>query len=160
MPNYTEQEQRNIDTLNQLFEGPAEFDRIGIFAPDAVWWNGLPHIGNPPGQTEHRGIEAIARLMSGSGSPGNLDRGIDAYRLETNRFEDVVVLADGDYVVRQHTQRSIAQSGREYCNVYCFVVKFNAGGKIVYVTEHWNTWYAQRFLLDNWTLEPAHPLEA
>ncbi len=160
MPHYTEQEQRNIHTLNQLFEGPPEFDRVGIFHPEAVWWNGLPHIGNPPGQTEHRGIDAIVALMSGSGRSDNLHRGVDAYRLETIRYEDVVVLADGDYVVRQHTQRSATHSGRDYCNVYCFVVKFNAEGKIVYLTEHWNTWHAQRFLLDNWTLEPAHPVEA
>jgi len=28
------------------------------------------------------------------------------------------------------------------------------------LTEHWNTWHAERFLLDQWRLEPAHPLGA
>ena len=90
---------------------------------DAVWWNGLPHINSPPGNTEFRGIEAITALMASSGSPDNLARGVDAYDLATTTFEDVVVLADGDFVVRQHTQRSKTHSGRDYCNVYCFVVK-------------------------------------
>ena len=123
MPNYTEQEARNIHTVNQLFEGDADFDRVAIFDADAVWWNGLPHINSPPGNTEFRGIEAITALMASSGSPDNLARGVDAYDLATTTFEDVVVLADGDFVVRQHTQRSKTHSGRDYCNVYCFVVK-------------------------------------
>ena len=118
MPVYTDIEQLRIDTVNQLFEGPAEFDRLAIFDRDAVWWNGLPQIGNPPGST---------------------------------------VLADGDYVVRQHTQRSTTLMGRDYCNVYCFVIRFNDDNRITYVTEHWNTWYAHKFLLENWQLEPAHP---
>ncbi len=157
MPNYTAEESRNIHTVNQLFEGDASFDRLAIFDEDAVWWNGLPHINSPPGNTEFRGIDAIRALMTSSGDPGNLARGIDAYDLSTNVYEDVVVLADGDFVVRQHTQRSKTHSGRDYCNVYCFVVKFNAAGKIVYLTEHWNTWYAHKVLLDNYPLEPAHP---
>ena len=157
MPTYTEQEARNIHTVNQLFEGDADFDRVAIFDTDAVWWNGLPHINSPPGNTEFRGIEAITALMASSGSPDNLARGVDAYDLATTTFEDVVVLADGDFVVRQHTQRSKTHSGRDYCNVYCFVVKFNAAGKITYLTEHWNTWYAHKFLLENYNLEPAHP---
>lgn len=157
MPVYTEQEQLRIDTVNQLFEGPAEFDRLAIFDQHAVWWNGLPQIGNPPGSTEHKGIAAIAALMGGANSASNLDRGVDAYDLSKTYFEDVVVLADGDYVVRQHTQRSKTLSGRDYCNVYCFVIRFNQDNKITYVTEHWNTWYAHKFLLDNWQLEPAHP---
>lgn len=157
MPLYTEGETYRINIVNQLFEGPAEFDRLAIFDENAVWWNGLPHIGNPPGNTEHKGIAAIAKLMGGSGDRSNLDRGVDAYDLSTNRFDDIVVLADGDYVVRQHTQRSKTHGGRDYCNVYCFVIKFNQADKITYITEHWNTWYAKKFLLDNWQLEPAHP---
>ncbi|MEZ5571057.1 MAG: hypothetical protein R3E64_03450 [Halioglobus sp.] len=156
MSHYTAQQQRNIDTVNNLFEADASYDRISIFVRDAVWWNGLPHVANN-GATEHKGIDAIIRLMSGSGDPSNLKNGIDAYDLTTNRFEDVLVLADGDFVVRQHTQKSKTHSGRDYCNVYCFVVKFNDEGKIIYLTEHWNTWHAHRFLLDNFHLEPAHP---
>ena len=86
MPDYTEQEQRNIDTLTALFEADASYDRVGIFDENATWWNGLPQIGNPPGQTEHKGIEAIVKLMSGSQDAGNLDRGVDAYDLSTTEF--------------------------------------------------------------------------
>ncbi len=157
MPNYTEQEQRNIDALTGLFEGDEHFDRVGLFDEDAVWWNGLPQIGNPRGQTEHRGIEAIIKLMSGSQDGSNLDRGVDAYDLSTTHFTDVVTLADGEHVVRQHTQHSKTLKGRDYRNVYCFVARFNAAGKITYLTEHWNTWYAHKVLLDNWEPEPAHP---
>ena len=157
MPKYSERESKNIEIVNSIFEGPPEFNRLDVFADDAVWWNGLPHIGSPPGNTEHRGKEAIGRLMAGSQNADNLARGIDSYDLSTNVFEDVVVLADDDFVVRQHTQRSKTLRGRDYCNVYCFVVKFDEEHKIISLTEHWNTWYAHKMLLENWELEPAHP---
>ncbi len=157
MPRYTDTETLHIDIVTRIFEGPPDFDRLSVFAEDAVWWNGLPHIGSPPGNTEHRGREAIGKLMAGSRDAGNFSRGVDAYDLSTTVFEDVLVLADGDYVVRQHTQRSTTLRGRDYCNVYCFVFRFNAEHQIEHLTEHWNTWYAHKMLLENWDLEPAHP---
>jgi hypothetical protein len=42
--------------------------------------------------------------------------------------------------------------------VYCFVFRFNDEGKIQYLTEHWNTWYAHKVLFNNFEVEPAHPL--
>jgi len=157
MANYTPSEQRNIEAVNSLFEGPADFDRLGLFAPDAVWWNGLPFLPSNPGQTEHRGIKAIAAILGGSGQehPGT---GIDSYDLATNRFEDLVILADGDFVVRQHTMHSTTLRGKAYTNVYCFVFRFDDDGKIIYLTEHWNTWHAKQVLFDNFAVEPAHPL--
>jgi ketosteroid isomerase-like protein len=156
VPRYTEQEQRNIDTVNAIFEAGPEFDRASAFDADAVWWNGLPKLPGAPGTTEHRGIAAIRRILGGSGRP-HPGTGVDSYDLATNRFSDVLVLADGDYVVRQHTQHSKTLAGRDYRNVYCFVFRFGADGKVVYLTEHWNTWYANKVLFENWALEPAHP---
>lgn len=153
---HTPHERRNIENVRAIFEAGPEFDRLAAFADDAVWWNGLPRVG-APGATEHRGKEAIARILGGAGT----DRralGVDAYDLTTTRYEDVVVLADGDWVVRQHTMRAVTHGGRDYANVYCFVFRFDDAGLIRYLTEHWNTWHAERFLLDQWTLEPAHPL--
>src|SRR4029079_5536426 len=69
-----------------------------------------------------------------------------------------VVLADGDWVVRQHTMHARTHGGRSYTNVYCFVFRFDQAGRVLYLTEHGNTWHAERFLLDQWSLEPAHPL--
>ena len=69
----------------------------------------------------------------------------------------MLVLADEDYVVRQHTQHSLTLGGRDYRNAYCFVFRFNEVGKIRYLTEHWNTWYAHRVLFENFPVEPAHP---
>jgi ketosteroid isomerase-like protein len=157
MPTYSAQEQRNIDTVTAMFEAGRELDRSTLFADDATWWNGLPLLPSQYGQTEHHGIDAIRGILGGSGRahPGT---GIDSYDLSTNRFTDVVVLADGDYVVRQHTQHSVTLGGQPYRNVYCFVFRFNAGGKIQYLTEHWNTWYAHRVLFDNFEVEPAHPV--
>ena len=109
------------------------------------------------GQTEHKGIEAIRGILAASGRP-HPGTGVDSYDLATNRFSDVVVLADGDFVVRQHTQHSTTLGGQPYRNVYCFVFRFNTEGKIQYLTEHWNTWYAHRVLFDNFEMEPAHPL--
>ena len=157
MPTYTESEQRNIATVNSMFEAGRELDRATLFADDAVWWNGLPRIPGNVGRTEHRGIDQIRNILRGSGQPHE-GTGIDSYDLSTNVFSDVLVLADGDFVVRQHTQTSTTLGGRHYRNVYCFVFRFDADGKIAYLTEHWNTWYAAKVLFDNFDVEPAHPL--
>lgn len=150
-------EARNVATVNTMFEAGPELDRSTLFAEDAVWWNGLPLLPGAPGQTEHRGIEAIRAILGSSGRP-HPGTGIDSYDLSTNRFSDVVVLADGNWVVRQHTQTSTTLGGRPYRNVYCFVFCFDDEGKIAYLTEHWNTWYAERVLFNNFAMEPAHPL--
>lgn len=152
----TDAERRNIETVNAMFEAGRELDRSTLFAEDAVWWNGLPLLPGNVGETEHRGIEAIRRILGGSGRP-HPGTGIDSYDLATNRFTDVVVLADGDYVMRQHTQHSTTLGGKPYRNVYCFVFRFDAEGKIQYLTEHWNTWYAHKVLFENFPVEPAHP---
>ncbi len=157
MPDYTAQEQANIATVNAMFEAGRELDRATLFADDAVWWNGLPLLPGMVGETEHQGIAEIRKILRGSGQPhGN--SGIDSYDLTTNRFTDVLVLADGDHVVRQHTQHSTTLGGQPYRNVYCFVFRFNGEGKIQYLTEHWNTWYAHKVLFNNFAVEPAHPL--
>jgi ketosteroid isomerase-like protein len=156
VPTYTAVEQRNIDTVNAMFEAGPDLDRATLFADDAVWWNGLPLLPSNPGETEHRGIAAIRGILHGSGRPHE-GTGIDSYDLSTNSFTDVLVLADEDYVVRQHTQHSLTLGGRDYRNAYCFVFRFNEVGKIRYLTEHWNTWYAHRVLFENFPVEPAHP---
>jgi ketosteroid isomerase-like protein len=159
MPAYTPEEQRNIDSVNKMFGGRAKdptFDPSTLFADDAIWWNGLPLLPGNVGETEHKGIEAIRSIFRGSGQahPGT---GIDSYDRSTTTYSDVLVLADGDYVVRQHTMQAKTLGGRDYRNVYCFVFRFNPKGKIVYLTENWNTWYAHRVLFDNFAVEPAHP---
>lgn len=153
---YSERERRNLESVRKLMAPPPGFDPSTLFAEDAVWWNGLPRLHAPGGSCEHRGIEAIRRLMSGAGT----DRrhlGIDAYDLSTVRYEDVVEIVDGDRVVRQQTMHARTQAGRDYCNVYCFVFQFDAGGRIAYLTEHWNTWWADRFLFDQRAPAPPQP---
>jgi len=157
MGRYSETEGRNLRVVRQMFgevDGPA--DRSALFAPDAVWWNGLPLIPGAEGKTEHRGIEAIRKLLPGSGkSPPR--PGLDRYDMSTARSDDVVMLADGDYVVRQQTFSAKTVGGKDYRNVYCFVFRFDGEGRIKYLTEHWNTWHAYNVLFNNFTLEPAHP---
>lgn len=157
MPSYSEVEQRNLQAVARLFEPPPGFDVGALFADDAVWWNGLPRLSGLEGSTEHRGIAAIRRIL-GAAAADLTHLGIDAYDLSTTRYEDVVVLADGDFVVRQHTMRARTRLGRDYVNVYCFVFRFDVEGRIAHLTEHWNTWWADRFLFDNRAPEPAHPL--
>lgn len=157
MPNYTDDEKRNMEQVDKLFDVSGLSDKSTLFADDAVWWNGLPFIGGRTGQTEHKGIEAIRGILTGAGSAKSGDSGIDAYDLSTVRNEDVVVLADGEFVVRQHTMRAKTHRGQDYTNVYCFVFRFNAEGKIQYLTEHWNTWHAHNVLFNNFNIEPAHP---
>ena len=155
MPNYSPEEARNIDTANSLF-GAEPADKSNLFAEDAVWWNGLPFV-RAAGVTEHKGIEAIREILTGAGRARGDHSGIDAYDLSTARNEDVLVLADGDYVVRQHTFHARTHGGQTYSNVYCFVFRFNAEGRIQYLTEHWNTWHAHNVLFNNFALEPARP---
>ncbi|MBK7948769.1 MAG: nuclear transport factor 2 family protein [Deltaproteobacteria bacterium] len=159
MPIYTPEEQRNIDVTHRLFDTNAKEDKSLLFTEDAVWWNGLPFVG-APGQTEHKGRAAIHGILTGAtGGPSaqKVDRGVDAYNVATIRNEDILILADGDYVVRQHTMHAKTHRGQDYTNVYCFVFRFDASGRIRYLTEHWNTWHAWNVLFNKWKLEPAHP---
>ena len=155
MPHYSEQEKNNIASANSLFDGSCG-DPANLFADDAVWWNGLPRLPGLEGKTEHKGIETIKKILYGAGQD-QPNSGTDSYDLSTNRFTDLLVIADNDYVMRQHTQHSKTNSGKDYKNVYCFVFRSNNQGKIQYLTEHWNTWYANKILLDNWDLDAAHP---
>src|SRR3954454_18789128 len=123
MPTYTATEQRNIDTVNSMFEGPRELDRATLFADDATWWNGLPLLPSNPGETEHKGINAITAILRGSGRP-HAGTGIDSYDVAWNLFSDVLSLPAGSYVVRQHRQPSTTLGGKPYRNVYCFVFRF------------------------------------
>lgn len=159
MPDYTPQETRNMRVVDQLFDTTSGDDKSLLFAEDATWWNGLPFVGDP-GETEHKGRAAIAAILTGS-TAGPTEKkvhsGVDAYDVSTIRNEDVVVLADGDFVVRQHTMRAKTHRGRDYTNVYCFVFRFDDEGRIQYLTEHWNTWHAHNVLFNNFPMEPAHP---
>jgi len=155
MLQYSEQEKNNIASANSLFDGSCG-DPASLFADDAIWWNGLPRLPGLEGKTEHKGIETIKKILYGAGQD-QPNSGTDSYDLSTNRFTDLLVIADNDYVMRQHTQHSKTNSGKDYKKDYCFVFRFNDQGKIQYLTEHWNTWYANKILLDNWDLDAAHP---
>ena len=127
MRDYSDAERRNLETVRQIFEGPPEFDRAEAFREDAVWWNGLPKIPGAEGVTEHRGRDAIRNILEGSSRP-DPDGRVDSYDLSTATYHDVVVMADGDYVLRQHTYRAKTHGGRDYENVYAFVFEFDAAG--------------------------------
>ena len=160
MPRHTPEEERNIAVTERLFDTTNPEDKALLFSEDAVWWNGLPFIGTNPGETEHKGRDAIRAILTGATSgPSEKKRntGTDAYDVSTIRNEDVVLLADGDFVVRQHTMRAKTHGGRDYTNVYCFVFRFDENGLIQYLTEHWNTWHAHNVLFNNFPMEPAHP---
>ena len=156
---YSPTELRNLESVRRMFDPPPGFDVATLFADDAVWWNGLPRLRGLEGSCEHRGIDAIRRILAGAGA--DLRRfGIDAYDLGTVRNEQVLTLADGDHVVRQHNMFAKTRGGRDYSNVYCFVFRFGADGRIAHLTEHWNTWWADRFLFDQLPPDPPHPLPA
>jgi ketosteroid isomerase-like protein len=160
MPNYTPEEQAHIAVTERLFDTTSPDDKSLLFAEDAVWWNGLPFVGGNNGETEHKGRSTIKAILTGSTSGPSEQKtntGVDAYDVSTIRNEDIVLLADGDYVVRQHTMRAKTHGGQDYTNVYCFVFRFNQAGEIQYLTEHWNTWHAHNVLFNNFNLEPAHP---
>jgi ketosteroid isomerase-like protein len=157
MPEYTETELRNLHVVRRfLNEEPPPDDKSELFAEDGVWWNGLALI-HPEGGTEHRGREAIRRLLPSQNVGAKLLPGRDRYDMSTAEIADVITLADGDFVVRQQTFRATTMRGRRYENTYCFVFRFNEKGEIAYLTEHWNTWHAARSLLDAYDVPPARP---
>ena len=157
MSDHTADEVAHLHVVRQLFgeaDGPA--DKSELFSEDATWWNGLPYIPGAVGRTEHTGRDAIRNILpSQSRAPDS--PGVDRYDLSTARVDDVVMLADGDWVVRQHTFCATTLGGQDYRNVYCFVFRFDADGKIAYLTEHWNTWHAFNVLFNNFAMEPARP---
>jgi ketosteroid isomerase-like protein len=154
---WSEAERRNVAQVDKLFEPPDGFDPAELFRDDAVWWNGLPYIAGNEGETEHKGIERIKAILHGAGAKQGGNRGVDSYDLTTTRYEDVVVMADGDLVLRQHTMHAKTHGGQDYTNVYAFVFRFDAEGQIAYLTEHWNEWHAWNVLFNNFAMEPAHP---
>jgi ketosteroid isomerase-like protein len=156
MGDYTPAQRRNLDAVETLFDPPPGFDVASLFAPDAVWWNGLTRLPGLEGRSNHD-IGGIRQIL-GSAGARRADSPSDSYDLSTKSYEDVVVLVDGDWVVRQHTMRAKTHAGRDYVNVYCFVFRFDAQGRIAHLTEHTNTWWIERFLLDYRAPEPSHPL--
>ena len=159
MPTYTETEERNLDVVRQMFgESPGPDDKSLLFAEDGAWWNGLPMIPGAEGVMEHRGRDAIRNILPSQNRGRGLMPGRDTYKLETCRATDVVMLADGDWVVRQQNMTAETKLGQHYANTYCFVFKFNDAGEIEYLTEHWNTWQAQRVLMQNFDVQPARPV--
>ena len=155
---YSEREERNLKVVRQFFgEEPGPADKSELFTEDAAWWNGLPMIPGAEGVMEHRGRDAIRNILPSQNKGRGLGPGRDTYQLETCRNSDVVVLADGDYVVRQHNMTAETKLGQHYANTYCFVFRFDDDGKIIYLTEHWNTWQAHRVLMTNHEVQPATP---
>lgn len=158
MADHTETEQRNLAVVRQLFgEEPGPDDKSLLFTEDGVWWNGLPMIPGAEGVMEHRGRDAIRNILPSQNKGRGLLPGRDTYKLETCKASDVVTLADGDYVVRQQNMTAETKLGQHYANTYCFVFRFNGAGEITYLTEHWNTWQAQRVLMNNYEVTPARP---
>ena len=75
----TPEAQRNIDVTHRLFDPNAKEDKSLLFSEDAVWWNGLPFVGTP-GQTEHKGRDAIRGILTGAtGGPSaqKIVRGVE-----------------------------------------------------------------------------------
>lgn len=155
---HSERERANLGVVRQFFgEEPGPADKSELFAEDGVWWNGLPMIPGAEGVMEHRGRDAIRNILPSQNVGRGLLPGRDAYKLETVRAHDVVMLADGDHVVRQQNLTAETKRGQHYANTYCFVFRFGDDGKIAYLTEHWNTWQAHRMLFNAYDAQAADP---
>jgi ketosteroid isomerase-like protein len=155
---YTDTEQRNLDVVKQFFgeiDGPK--DKSLLFAEDGAWWNGLPLIPGAEGQTEHRGRDAIRNILPSQTKSPRVPGG-DRYDLSTMQATEVLVMVDGDLVMRQQNFSATTLRGQHYENTYCFVFQFNNAGEITYLTEHWNTFHAHNVLFGNFEVAPANPM--
>lgn len=130
-----------LDVVRQFFEGPRELDRLSLMSDDVEWWNGMGKFPIAPGQTVFRGRDEIGRVLLGRAPAPRQPNGrrVDRYDLATLSFADVVTIADGPYVFRQHTYRATTVQGRPYENVYGFLFRFTTGGLIDRIWEHWGT---------------------
>ena len=132
---------QNLDVVERFFASGPELDRTSVMSEDCEWWNGMGKFPGAPGQTLFRGRDEIGRLILGRAPspPQPNGRRVDRYDLATKSFDDVHVIADGDYVFRQHTYRATTMRGRPYENVYGFLFRFNDDGLIDRIWEHWGT---------------------
>lgn len=134
-------EARNRDAVATFFEGDRSIDRLSLLASDCRWWNGLGRLPGAEGRTEFVGHGEIGEILLGRGGHGRLSTGetVDRYDLSTISFDDVVTIADSDYVFRQHTYRAKTVGGRDYENVYGFLFHFREDGLVDRIWEHWGT---------------------
>ena len=73
MADYTETELRNLHAVRRfLNEEPPPDDKSELFAEDGIWWNGLP-LAHRDGGTEHRGRDAIRKLLPSQNTNAPLD---------------------------------------------------------------------------------------
>lgn len=143
-----EHTERNKATVASFFEGPGDLDRLTLMSEDCEWWNGIGEFPAAPGQTVFRGHDEIGRVILGREAPPKLRKGTrgDRYDLSTARFHEVIAIADGDYVFRQHRYTATTMRGRAYENHYGFLFRFTADGLIERIWEHWGTLAAYRQL--------------
>jgi nitroreductase/ketosteroid isomerase-like protein len=132
---------RNTETATRFFEGDRSLDRTLLLAEDCVWWNGMGRLPGAEGQVEFVGREEIAEILLGRGGHAQLSTGetVDRYDLATSSFADVLTIADGDFVFRQHWYRATTVGGRDYQNMYGFLFRFRDDGLIDRIWEHWGT---------------------
>lgn len=137
-----------LAVVAQFFEGPRDLDRLSLLAEGCEWWNGLGEFPAAPGQTVFRGREEIGAIVLGRAPSPALPTGRrpDRYDLATARFHDVVTIADGPHVFRQHRYTARTRQGRDYENHYGFLFRFDDAGLIDRIWEHWGTLAAWRQL--------------
>lgn len=137
-----------LDVVEQFFTGPRTLDRLSLLSDDVQWWNGLGEFPGAPGKTRFVGKDEIGALVLGRAPapPQPNGRRVDRYDLSTAQFDDVVTIADGPYVFRQHTYRATTLGGRPYENVYGFLFRFARDGRIDRIWEHWGTLQAWKTL--------------
>ena len=130
-----------LAVVDQMFDGPADLDRLSLMSDDVEWWNGIGKFPAAPGQTVFRGKDEIGRIVLGRAPspPQPNGRPIDRYDLSTREFADVRTIVDGNHVFRQHTYRATTMRGRPYENVYGFLFRFDDDCRIERIWEHWGT---------------------
>jgi nitroreductase/ketosteroid isomerase-like protein len=152
---------RNIENAGLFFEGDRSLDRASLLTEECVWWNGMGRLPGAEGTTEFVGRDQIAEFLLGRGGHVRLSTGetVDRYDLTTSTFADVITIADGDYVFRQHTYRATTVGGRPYENAYGFLFHFRDDGLIDRIWEHWGTLTAWETLFRKPADAAAHAID-
>lgn len=137
----SEDRERNIAVVESFFTAGREVDRLSFLADDCEWWNGLGKFPAAPGKTVFTGHGEIGAYILGRAPspPQPNGRRVDRYDLSTISFHDVLTIADGPFVFRQHVYRATTNGGRPYENTYGFLFRFADDGLIDRIWEHWGT---------------------
>jgi hypothetical protein len=137
---YSDKERRNLAQVKKTYRGDGvvrSIDEVAeVYADNIVYWNGCP----PPPDMEQVNITVGKKqfLSNMKVAVDNTFKSGDYHDLSTARYEDILLLADGDYVVRHTIMIAKTHGGGDWVDSYCWIYRFTPEGQIDLMIQHSN----------------------